>query len=214
MTLDIFSERGAARRERVSARCTKRVQSTRFAVRERAVLAHAQRQVRYRAHERGRLRTASYLPCSSDNSPTSSDNLDQAVGSMNPHLPGAQDKISRPSQVVRDRRHEITFSVFGLTIVSARTRRKSRRDTLTHAQKKKKKEVGEFCSVLSSLTSVRRRTSAPTLVMMRSPPPGRAPGCQTLSRSLRAEGRRLAETHVLAKTIPLFQNKIRAKPPT
>lgn len=42
------------------------------------------------------------LPCSSGNSPTSSDNLDQSVGSMNPHLPGAQDKISRPSQVVRD----------------------------------------------------------------------------------------------------------------
>ena len=55
---------------------------------------------------------ACYLPCSSGNSPTSSDNLDQSVGSMNPHLPGAQDKISRPSQVVRDWRHEITFGVF------------------------------------------------------------------------------------------------------
>lgn len=55
---------------------------------------------------------ACYLPCSSGNSPTGSDNLDQSVGSMNPHLPGAQDKISRPSQVVRDWRHEITFSVF------------------------------------------------------------------------------------------------------
>ena len=39
-----------------------------------------------------------YLPCSSGNSPESSDNLDQSVENMNPHLTGAQGKISRPSQ--------------------------------------------------------------------------------------------------------------------
>lgn len=53
-------------------------------------------------HVNARDNTVCYLPCSSGNSPRSSDNLDQSVGSMNPHLPGEQDKISRPSQVVRD----------------------------------------------------------------------------------------------------------------
>lgn len=43
-----------------------------------------------------------YLPCLSGNSPTSSDNLDQSVRNMNPHLTGAPDKISRPFQCAQD----------------------------------------------------------------------------------------------------------------
>lgn len=107
------------------------------------------------------------LPCSCDNSPASSGNLDQSVESMNPHLPGVQDKISRPSQVGRDWRHEITFSVFDSTIVlsAANTaEKKSRR-----REKRKRRREGEFYfGHSSSLTSVRSRTSAATLVM-RSP---------------------------------------------
>lgn len=99
--------------------CIKRLQNT-FLLRERA-----DRQVRHRFSARDY--TNSYLPCSCDNSPTSSGNLDQSVGSMNPHLPGAQDKISRPSQTVRDWRHEITFSVFDV-LLSWQTQRQSGRD--------------------------------------------------------------------------------------
>lgn len=63
--------------------------------------------------------------------------------------------------------------------------------------------MGEFYSVHSSLTSVRGRTSAPTLVM-RSPPQSPAPGCETLthSLSLKAKSRNFMDTHVLAKLSP------------
>lgn len=144
-----------------------------------------------------------YLPCSSGNSPTSSDNLDQSVGSMNPHQPGAQDKISRPSQVVRDRRHEITFSVFD-SLLSQQTQRQSRSD-----QKKKRKEVGEFYSVHASLTSVPGRTSAPTLVM-RSPLT--APH-QDAKHLLTTERANYMDTHVLAK-LSRCSGTNKSKPPT
>lgn len=97
------------------AKWIKCVLSMRLALRECCRLCWALQRDRDRwdiNHFSARGHTVRYLPCSSGNSPTSSDNLDQSVGSMNPHLPGAQGKISRPSQVVRDWRHEITFSVF------------------------------------------------------------------------------------------------------
>lgn len=73
----------------------------------KAALVYTERERERKGRETGEIYSARgdtecYLPCSSDNSPTSSGNLDQSVGSMNPHLPGAQDKISRPSQAVRD----------------------------------------------------------------------------------------------------------------
>lgn len=148
-------------------------------------------------HFNARGSTVCYLPCSSGNSPTSSDNLDQSVGSMNPHLPGAQGKISRPSQVVRDWRHEITFSVFD-SLLSQQTQRRSRRD---------KKEVGEFYSVHSSLTSVRGRTSAPTLVM-RSPLQSSAPGCETLTHSKRRE--QISWIHTCWQNYPVVPEQIKA----
>lgn len=148
-------------------------------------------------HLSARGHTVCYLPCSSGNSPTSSDNLDQSVGSMNPHLPGAQGKISRPSQVVRDWRHEITFSVFDSLYCLSKHN--------AEAGETQKKEVGEFYSVNSSLTSVRGRTSAPTLVM-RSPPLSPAPGCETLTHSLKTQSKFHGHTRV-GKTIPLFQSK-------
>lgn len=94
-----------------------------------------------------------YLPCSSGNSPRNSDNLDQSVASTNPHLPGAQGKISHPSQVVRDWRHEITFSVFD-SLLSQQTTQKQERRT----QEKKKKRSFTRCTLPS--TSVCGRTSA------------------------------------------------------
>lgn len=97
-----------------------------------------------------------YLPCSSGNSPRKSDNLDQSVASTNPHLPGAQGKISRPSQVVRDWRHEITFSVFD-SLLSQQTEHRSRTDARRRGGGKKKRSFTR-CTLPS--TSVCGRTSA------------------------------------------------------
>lgn len=174
----------------------KRVQSTRLhCVNRLCWVIQSEKGKTLRHNFSAQEHTVCLLPCSSGNSPTSSDNLDQSVGSMNPRLPGAQGKISRPSQVVRDWRHEITFSVFGL-VLSQQTQHQSRIDG--------KKEVGEFYSAHSSLASVRGRTSAPTLVM-RSPPQSIAPGCKTLTHS---NGEYNIHGHArVCKTIPLFQNK-------
>lgn len=152
-------------------------------------------------HFSARGYTVCYLPCSSGNSPTGSDNLDQSVGSMNPHLPGAQDKISRPSQVVRDWRHEITFSVFD-SLLSQQTQRRSRRD--------KKKKWGSYtrytlpshpfaaelrhqlwwCAVLSEPRTRMRNT-----------------------HSLKTESTNFMDTHVLAKLSRCSRTN-KSKPPT
>lgn len=127
------------------------------------------------------------LPCSCDNSPASSGNLDQSVESMNPHLPGVQDKISRPSQVGRDWRHEITFSVFDSTIVlsAANTAEKKVEDG------KRENEEERGSSTLATLLP-----SHPFAAELRQ----QLWWCAVLSHSCRVGPFR--DTHVFDKTIP------------
>ena len=70
--------------------------------------------------------------------------------------------------------------------------------------------MGEFYSVHSSLTSVRGRTSAPTLVEMRSPPLSAG---MTNTHSLRPESANITETHVFAK-LSRCSTTNKSKPPT
>lgn len=119
-----------------------------------------------------------FLPCLSGNSPRNSDNLDQSVASTNPHLPGAQGKISRPSQVVRDWRHELTFSVFD-SLLSQQTEHRSRRGA-----RRRKKRSGVLLSALFPQHPFVAELRQQTLVM-RSPPQSSAPGCETLTHSKR-----------------------------
>lgn len=165
---------------------------------------------------------ACYLPCSSGNSPTSSDNLDQSVGSMNPHLPGAQDKISRPSQVVRDWRHEITFGVFLTHYCLSKHNAGAGEHTRTRAHESTHAHGAEesggvcvwervcVCARYSSLTSVRGRTSAPTLVMMRSQSSSRMRKKSARSLAQRTQFREDSHTRV-GKNYPVEQIKAKNK---
>lgn len=129
-----------------------------------------------------------YLPCSGGNSPTSSGNWDQSVGSMSPRLPGAQDKISHPSQVGRNWKHEITFSVFGFTVVSAITSKREGWKWGERKKEKKKKNERKKTNgqvVLRTLfPHIRSQPNFGTNSGERSPPQSSAPGwCQTLTQS-------------------------------
>ena len=195
----------------------------------RSVSMHEQKHTHTHTHTH--WERACYLPCSSGNSPTSSDNLDQSVGSMNPHLPGAQDKISRPSQVVRDWRHEITFGVFLTHYCLSKhnagaghthTQARSRAHESTHAHGAE--ESGGVCVCVCVCVRERERVCVSVLGTLPSHPfaaelrhqlwwwcaVSPPPGCEKKSaRSLREHNYVETHTHVLAKkqktkkTIPL-----------
>lgn len=126
-----------------------------------------------------------YLPCLSGNSPTSSGNLDQSAGSMNPHLPGAQDKISRPSQAEQDWRHEITFGVFH-SLLSCQAQRQKHvkvKVILNNKNNKTKNKCRSFTRCTLLFTIVLRHQLCWCAVLLQSP----ALGCETdsLTRSKR-----------------------------
>lgn len=163
---------------------------------------HTQRDTQVRQLKHLRAHAVCYLPCSSGNSPASSDNLDQSVGSMNPHLPGAQGKISRPCQVVRDWRHEITFDVLNSLLSHKHNAEAGETRTHTHAHKKKK--WGSFirCTLPSHPFAAELRHQLWWwAVLLRAP----HQDAKTLAHSQR--GVNFIDAHVLAKLSSLSRSE-------